>query len=160
VRIRTAASKDLCWTWREITLFIATGASLRRRPCCWKLSSIGPSVRQEEDLTVSHKRSVCWELACSSPSREKDAKIVKALFPTTRSGATHADANGVIRFDLCLPGCQPADAPRVLWLDHALVHETSDSYQAGVLQHLQKKKSELSLPFTKLNVRKRGGLGV
>ena len=57
---------------------------------------------------------------------EKIARL-KSLFPTTRSGATGKDTGGVIRFDLCLRGTQPTDAPRSLYLDHAIVHETSDS---------------------------------
>ena len=63
------------------------------------------------------------------PSRERDEKVarIKALFPTTRSSTTASDTGGVIRFDLCLPGTKPADAPRQLWLDHASGHETSDS---------------------------------
>ena len=92
------------------------------------------------------------------PSRERDEKCasIKARFPHTR-GASHADATGVIRFDLCLPGAQPAEAPRQLWLDHAIVHETSDSYRAAVLTHLRAGgKPCLSLPFKRAENEKRG----
>ena len=97
------------------------------------------------------------------PSRERDDKIthIKEHFPPARSGGVHTDSNGVIRFDLSLCGTQPADAPRMLWLDHVLVHETSDSYQAGVLKHLlEKKKPELSPPFRNGSKKRRGGLGL
>ena len=96
------------------------------------------------------------------PSRERDEKVarIKALFPTTRSSTTASDTGGVIRFDLCLPGTKPADAPRQLWLDHAIVHETSDSYQTRVLRHLQAGKSaSLSMPFKRAEGEKKGRFG-
>jgi hypothetical protein len=43
----------------------------------------------------------------------------------------------IIRFDLCLAGTTPFDSPKELWLDHAIVQETAQSYQADVLTHLQ-----------------------
>jgi len=96
-----------------------------------------------------------------APGRARDEKItrIKGLFPATRSGADHADANGVIRFDLCLPGALPADAPRELWLDHAIVHETSDSYRSAVLRHIRGgRKPAHSGPFRKAEAEKRGRL--
>ena len=77
-----------------------------------------------------------------------------------RTTAAAGEAGGVIRFDLCLPGTQPADAPRELWLDHAIVHETSTSYQAPVLRHLRAGgKPALSYPFKKAEGDKRGRFG-
>ena len=98
----------------------------------------------------------------AGPSRDRDDKInrIRSLFPSTRSGASHTDASGVIRFDLCLPGAQPADAPRELWLDHAIVHETSDSYRSAVLKHLRAgKKPSSSGPFRKAEAEKKGRFG-
>jgi hypothetical protein len=97
-----------------------------------------------------------------APSRDRDDKVarIRGLFPTTRSGTSHSDVHGIIRFDLSLPGTQPADAPRELWLDHAIVHETSDSYRTAVLKHLREhKKPFLSLPFKKAENEKRGRFG-
>ena len=105
-----------------------------------------------EYLTALHTR----------PSRERDEKVarIKSLFPTTRSGATPKDIGGVIRFDLCLTGTQPTDAPRALYLDHAIVHETSDSYQVRVLRHLQAGRTAcLSVPFKKAEGEKKGRFG-
>ena len=51
--------------------------------------------------------------------------------------ADGASKGGVVRFDLALPGTCPHDAPKGLWLDHAIVHETSLSYQAKVLEFLR-----------------------
>ena len=96
------------------------------------------------------------------PSRARDDKIahIKELLPTAHSGRMHTDTNGVIRFDVCLPGTQPADGPRELWLDHVLVHETSDSYQAGVLKHLREnKKPHLAPPFRKWEQDKKNRFG-
>ena len=45
--------------------------------------------------------------------------------------------NTTIRFDLCLAASFPADYPLELWLDHAIVQETSDSYQEQVITHLE-----------------------
>jgi hypothetical protein len=48
-----------------------------------------------------------------------------------------SEGKGTIRFDLSLASMFPADTPRELWLDHAIVHETSTSYQDEVLTYLQ-----------------------
>ena len=58
-----------------------------------------------------------------------------------------------VRFDLALPGSRPSDAPKGVWLDHAIVHETSFSYQARVLEFLRSEEvggPGQSFPFAKL----------
>ena len=63
----------------------------------------------------------------------------------------HDEGKGTIRFDLRLAAPFPADLPRELWIDHAIVQETAASYQASVLQHLDDKKDiALSLPFQRM----------
>ena len=47
-----------------------------------------------------------------------------------------------------------------LWLDHAIVHETSTSYQAPVLRHIRAGgKPALSYPFKKAEGDKKGRFG-
>ena len=53
--------------------------------------------------------------------------------PKSTDDKKEANAN-IIRFDLCLAASFPTDAPRELWLDHAIVHETSESYQGAVIR--------------------------
>jgi hypothetical protein len=61
-----------------------------------------------------------------SDGREEMIRRVKAKFPD-------GTVSGVVRFDLSLMGSEPEDVPRSVWLDHAIVHETSASYRDGVL---------------------------
>ena len=57
---------------------------------------------------------------------------------------------GVVRFDLRFRGDHPADLPKELWLDHAIVHETSTSYRSRVLRHLgERNPVHTSYPFTR-----------
>jgi hypothetical protein len=44
--------------------------------------------------------------------------------------------NAIIRFDLKLPAYGPRDCPRELWLDHAIVQETSPTYREQTLEFL------------------------
>ena len=63
------------------------------------------------------------------PSRARDDKIahIKSSFlrPVLEG---HILTVMVSFFDVCLPGTQPVDGPRELWLDHVIVHENSDIY--------------------------------
>ena len=52
----------------------------------------------------------------------------------------------IIRFDLCLAGTVPYDAPKELWMDHAIVQETAQSYQAEMITHLEGGERDESLP--------------
>lgn len=80
------------------------------------------------------------------PSRRKDEQVrelrakVLAFGEKGDRGEAKA-AGGVVRFDLSLPGVVPVDAPTGLWLDHAIVHESSASYQTKVLEFLRTDKS-------------------
>jgi hypothetical protein len=59
---------------------------------------------------------------------------IRSRLPEVDDDKKEANAN-IIRFDLCLAASFPTDAPRELWLDHAIIHETSESYQDAVIVH-------------------------
>ena len=44
----------------------------------------------------------------------------------------------IIRFDLCFASPTPVDSPKELWMDHAIVHETANTYQDEMIDHLTK----------------------
>lgn len=67
----------------------------------------------------STKESVLAEIQERMPARSED------------------EGNGPIRFDLCMASYLPIESPRELWLDHAILHETSNSYQDGVIAYLE-----------------------
>jgi hypothetical protein len=93
------------------------------------------------------REEVAMQYLHQLPSLKRDAEIkrIRASFPSRSPQAA-----GVIRFDLRLPGSEPADAPRELWLDHAIVHETSDSYRSAVLADLRDgKDASWTAPFKK-----------
>ena len=54
-----------------------------------------------------------------SPTRDKSST-------TTRFASTYV-----------LAAPFPFDSPQQLWIDHAIVHETSESYQESMVQHLE-----------------------
>ena len=59
--------------------------------------------------------------------------------------------NNTIRFDLCLSAPFPFDSPQQLWIDHGIVHETSESYQESMVQHLESGLAALSgEPFRRM----------
>jgi hypothetical protein len=69
------------------------------------------------------------------------------------SVAGEEDNNGFLRFDMRFPSFKPIDRPREVWFDHAIVHETSQSYATDVLKFLQaseKNKPADSVAFTKM----------
>jgi hypothetical protein len=47
------------------------------------------------------------------------------------------DGLKIIWFDLCLASNVPIDAPKELWMDHAIVQETASSYQDDMVEHLE-----------------------
>ena len=51
--------------------------------------------------------------------------------------AGNDENNGIIRFDMKLPSYGPVDCPREIWLDHAIVQETSPTYREQTLEFLQ-----------------------
>ena len=67
------------------------------------------------------------------------------------------DGNNTIHFDLRLPLSKPVDHPREIWLDHAVVNESSNSYAKDVLKFLEASKDnqpELSPAFLKMKKKK------
>ena len=60
---------------------------------------------------------------------------VRSRLPVVPEGKT--ETNNIIRFDLCMAAPFPTDLPRQLWMDHAIVHESSESYQEAVIAHLE-----------------------
>ena len=70
------------------------------------------------------------------PSSLKDAIIdeVRSRLPEVDEKVKEANYYNTIRFDLCLGASFPTDAPRQLYLDHAIVHETSESYQEAMMR--------------------------
>jgi hypothetical protein len=54
------------------------------------------------------------------------------------------DNHGVVRLDMKLPTSQPLGCPIEFWLDHAIVHETSSSYEAETLRFLENKNHKPS----------------
>ena len=67
---------------------------------------------------------------------------------------------GVIRFDLKFPVAVKEVKPRELWIDHAIVQETSPTHAGDTLNFLEEDLNHLpedSPAFTKLTVGKSGG---
>jgi len=58
--------------------------------------------------------------------------------------------NAVIRFDLCLADKFPIAVPKQLWLDHAIVQETSASYQDDVIVYLESKEAYAKSPVFRI----------
>jgi len=67
------------------------------------------------------------------PNALKDSVIdeVRSRLPEVDEKVKEANYYNTIRFDLCLGAPFPTDAPRQLYLDHAIVHETSESQEAS-----------------------------
>ena len=82
----------------------------------------------------------------SSALKESVIEEVRSRLPAIDEDKKEANAN-IIRFDLSLAGSFPVDAPRELWLDHVIVHETFESYQDAVINHLEAGDISKSLPF-------------
>jgi hypothetical protein len=84
-----------------------------------------PSVKK--DAIVEEIRTRI-EIAAESKAEEKKEE---------EDDEKEKEGLSIIRFDLCLAGTTPYDAPKELWMDHAIVQETAQSYQADMLAHLQ-----------------------
>jgi hypothetical protein len=70
--------------------------------------------------------------------RERLANLEYRIEEKEVKEAKEKEGLKIIRFDLCLASTVPADAPKELWMDHAIVHETANSYQDDMLEHLRK----------------------
>lgn len=91
-----------------------------------------------------------------APSALKESVIdeIRTRMPKVDESKEEASHN-TIRFDLCMAAPFPADMPRELWLDHAIVQETADSYQESVITHLEEgKEVAKSLPFRRMETSK------
>ena len=86
------------------------------------------------------------------PSALKESVLdeIRSRMPVVSESKIEA-SNNTIHFDLCMAAPFPHDCPRELWLDHAIVQETSESYQEGVLSHLEEgKEISKSPPFRRM----------
>jgi hypothetical protein len=72
-----------------------------------------------------------------APSATKDSVLEELHERIPKLDDEQIEYNNTIRFDLCLSAPFPFDSPQQLWLDHGIVHETSESYQASMLAHLE-----------------------
>ena len=81
--------------------------------------------------------------------------MLRARFPAP-SVSNEEDNNVISRFVLKLPLITPLDCPRELWIDHAIVQETSPTYAAATVKFLQEKDAmpENSPAFQKMKVKK------
>ena len=57
------------------------------------------------------------------------------------------DVNAIIRFDLKIPLTTPADKPREVWFDHAIVQETCPTHAEDTLKYLEAKETNLPENF-------------
>jgi len=90
-----------------------------------------------------------------APSALKESVIDEVRSRLPKLDESKAESNNTIRFDLCMGAPFPTDAPRQLWLDHAIVHECSDSYQESVIDHLESGgEPTKSLPFRRMETSK------
>ena len=71
-----------------------------------------------------------------APSATKDSVLdeIRERIPKLDEG--QIEYNNTIRFDLRLSAPFPFDSPQQLWIDHGIVHETSESYQESMV-HLE-----------------------
>jgi hypothetical protein len=86
-----------------------------------------------------------------APSATKDSVLdeIRERIPKLDEG--QIEYNNTIRFDLCLSAPFPFDSPQQLWIDHGIVHETSESYQESMVQHLESGLAALSgEPFRRM----------
>ena len=91
------------------------------------------------------------------PSALKDAVIdeVRTRLPEVDEKVKEANYYNTIRFDLCLGASFPADSPRQFYLDHVIVHETSESYQDAMIAHLEGgEEPTKSMPFRRAETAK------
>ena len=93
-------------------------------------------------------------LMAPSARRESVIEEIRTRLPPISESKEEA-SNNTIRFDLCMAAPFPVDLPRELWLDHAIVQETAESYQEAVISHLEEgKEVAKSLPFRRMETSK------
>jgi hypothetical protein len=73
----------------------------------------------------------------SSPRSDRLANLEFKIEEKEEKGVKEKDGLKIIRFDLCLASNVPIDAPKELWMDHAIVQETASSYQDDMVEHLE-----------------------
>ena len=90
------------------------------------------------------------------PSAKKELVLteIRSRLPELKEDAKAT--NHTLRFDLCMAAHVPVELPRELWLDHAIVHETSESYQDHVIDEVQNKNEDplKSYPFKRAQATK------
>jgi hypothetical protein len=70
--------------------------------------------------------------------RDRLANLEYKIEEKEEKGVKEKDGLKIIRFDLCLASNVSIDAPKELWMDHAIVQETaSSSYQDDMVEHLE-----------------------
>ena len=91
-----------------------------------------------------------------APSATREAVIaeVRSRLPELKDDAKAA--NNTLRFDLCMAAPYPITLPKELWLDHAIVHETCDSYRDHIIADLDADQDPVkSYPFRRTQATKR-----
>ena len=86
------------------------------------------------------------------PQRTAELCMLREKFPVAPNVADDDDSKGVIRFDLKFPVPVKGGKERELWIDHAIVQETSPTHAADTLKFLESKNTNLiesSPAFTK-----------
>lgn len=88
------------------------------------------------------ERNAALAVELADALRMKSSVTKEAVLDEVRSrihypSTDEKELNGVIRFDLCLAASFPVQLPRELWIDHAIVQETSKSYQDDVIAFLE-----------------------
>jgi hypothetical protein len=119
--------------------------------CLFKGGLTVEETKKNEDLGIE-----LIDAFLMTPSALKESVIdeIRSRMPESDESKIEAN-NNTIRFDLCMAASFPVDWPRELWLDHAIVHETSESYQESVLSNLEEGKDiSKSLPFRRMELSK------
>lgn len=96
----------------------------------------GSALNQEETKKNTDLAVELVDAFLMAPNARRESVIseVRSRLPELKDDAKAV--NNMLRFDLCMGAAFPADAPKELWLDHAIVHETSESYRTHVIEDL------------------------
>jgi hypothetical protein len=92
------------------------------------------------------------------PARTAELGLWREKLPAPVCDKKDPATPSIVRFDLMLPSAVPADCPRKIVCDHAIVHETSPTYAEDVLKYLEENKTHLpteSVAFTKITQSKK-----
>src|SRR6185312_16720342 len=81
------------------------------------------------------------DVALDHKSGLADIEAARSKFPAP--SVTDSDTNASIRYDLKFPAGGPPDFPFEMWFDHAIVHETSQTYAEDLLRFLRQRQGDL-----------------